>query len=59
MEAELKPKVLATFDTIAGTYKKLRRLQDKRSSSRSRARSWLKAAAKAYEKARDRSSSST
>ncbi len=30
MEAELKPKVLETFDGIAGTYKKLRRLQDKR-----------------------------
>ncbi|HUI21489.1 MAG TPA: RNA polymerase sigma factor RpoD [Methylocella sp.] len=28
MEAELKPKVLDTFERIAGTYKKLRRLQD-------------------------------
>ncbi len=28
MEAELKPKVVETFDRIAGTYKKLRRLQD-------------------------------
>ncbi|MBM3608207.1 MAG: RNA polymerase sigma factor RpoD, partial [Alphaproteobacteria bacterium] len=28
MEAELKPKVLATFDSIASSYKKLRRLQD-------------------------------
>ena len=28
MEAELKPKVLATFDQIADDYKKLRRLQD-------------------------------
>jgi RNA polymerase primary sigma factor len=28
MESELKPKVLETFDRIAGTYKKLRRLQD-------------------------------
>jgi RNA polymerase primary sigma factor len=28
MEAELKPKVVDTFDRIAGTYKKLRRLQD-------------------------------
>ena len=27
-EAELKPKVIETFDTIAGTYKRLRRLQD-------------------------------
>ncbi|MEP0940285.1 MAG: RNA polymerase sigma factor RpoD [Rhizobiaceae bacterium] len=28
MEAELKPKVLEIFDSIAGNYKKLRRLQD-------------------------------
>ncbi len=28
MEAELKPAVIETFDTIADTYKKLRRLQD-------------------------------
>ncbi len=28
MEAELKPKVVATFDNIADAYKKLRRLQD-------------------------------
>jgi RNA polymerase primary sigma factor len=28
VEAELKPKVIETFDTIAGTYKRLRRLQD-------------------------------
>ena len=28
MEAELKPKTLATFDAIASNYKKLRRLQD-------------------------------
>ena len=30
MEAELKPKVLETFDRIADTYKKLRKLQDKK-----------------------------
>jgi RNA polymerase primary sigma factor len=29
VEAELKPKVIASFDTIAATYKILRRLQDK------------------------------
>ncbi|MBU1212926.1 MAG: RNA polymerase sigma factor RpoD, partial [Alphaproteobacteria bacterium] len=29
MEAELKPKVLETFDNIAGNYKKLRKQQDK------------------------------
>jgi RNA polymerase primary sigma factor len=28
IEAELKPRVLESFDTVAGTYKKLRRLQD-------------------------------
>src|SRR3989442_11092707 len=28
IEAELKPKVLEAFDTIADTYKRLRRLQD-------------------------------
>ena len=28
IEAELKPKVIETFDTIADTYKRLRRLQD-------------------------------
>ena len=26
IEAELKPKVIETFDTVAGTYKRLRRL---------------------------------
>ncbi len=30
MEAELKPKVLETFDQIAATYKKLRKQQDKK-----------------------------
>jgi RNA polymerase primary sigma factor len=28
LEAELKPKVIETFDTVASTYKRLRRLQD-------------------------------
>jgi RNA polymerase primary sigma factor len=28
IEAELKPKIIETFDTIAATYKRLRRLQD-------------------------------
>ena len=28
IETELKPKVLETFDTVAGSYKRLRRLQD-------------------------------
>ena len=30
MEAELKPKVLETFDNIAGAYRRLRKLQDQR-----------------------------
>src|SRR5499433_3792741 len=30
MEAELKPKVLETFDNIAATYKKLRKLEDEK-----------------------------
>src|SRR5438552_612623 len=29
IEAELKPKMIETFDSVAGTYKRLRRLQDK------------------------------
>jgi RNA polymerase primary sigma factor len=29
IEAELKPKVIETFDSVAGTYNRLRRLQDK------------------------------
>ena len=29
IEAELKPKVIEAFDNIAGTYKRLRRLQDR------------------------------
>jgi RNA polymerase primary sigma factor len=34
MEAELKPKVLETFDSIADAYKKLRRLQDQNVESK-------------------------
>ncbi|MEW5420375.1 RNA polymerase sigma factor RpoD [Amorphus sp. 3PC139-8] len=34
MEAELKPKVLETFDNIAENYKKLRRLQDQKVEAR-------------------------
>jgi RNA polymerase primary sigma factor len=34
MEAELKPKVLETFDRIADAYKKLRRLQDQNVENR-------------------------
>ena len=42
IEAELKPKVLETFDNIADTFKRLRRLQDqdieKRLQQRQRSR---------------------
>ena len=34
MEAELKPQVLSTFDTIADSYKKLRKLQDQQVEAR-------------------------
>jgi RNA polymerase primary sigma factor len=34
MEAELKPQVMETFDTIAETYKKLRKLQDQQVEAR-------------------------
>jgi RNA polymerase primary sigma factor len=34
MEAELRPQVMATLDTIADTYKKLRRLQDQQVENR-------------------------
>ncbi len=34
MEAELKPQVVETFDRIAGSYKKLRRLQDQNVENR-------------------------
>ena len=53
MEAELKPKVLETFDNIAGTYKKLRKLQDKKLESRSRASRAQRQQQKAYDKLRD------
>ncbi len=34
MEAELRPQVMETFDAIAGTYKKLRKLQDQHVENR-------------------------
>ena len=53
MEAELKPKVLETFDNIAGTYKKLRRQQDKKLEQQVAGEQGSKQQQKAYEKARD------
>jgi RNA polymerase primary sigma factor len=53
MEAELKPKVLETFDHIAGTYKKLRRQQDKKLEQQVAGETGSKQQQKAYDKLRD------
>jgi len=53
MEAELKPKVLETFDNIAGTYKKLRRQQDKKLEQQVAGEQGSRQQQKAYEKHRD------
>ncbi|MEZ5907339.1 MAG: RNA polymerase sigma factor RpoD [Hyphomicrobiaceae bacterium] len=53
MEAELKPKVLETFDNIAGTYKKLRKLQDKRVEMQLASEQLSKQQQKAYDKLRE------
>ena len=53
MEAELKPKVLETFDRIAGTYKKLRKQQDKKLEQQVAGEAGSKKEQKAYDKHRD------
>jgi RNA polymerase primary sigma factor len=53
MEAELKPKVLETFDNIAGTYKKLRKQQDKKLEQQVAGEQGSRQQQKAYEKLRD------
>jgi RNA polymerase primary sigma factor len=53
MEAELKPKVLETFDNIAGTYKKLRKQQDKKLEQQVAGEQGNRKEQKAYEKLRD------
>jgi RNA polymerase primary sigma factor len=53
MEAELKPKVLETFDKIAGTYKKLRKQQDKKLEQQLVGEQGSRQQQKAYEKLRD------
>jgi RNA polymerase primary sigma factor len=53
MEAELKPKVLETFDGIATNYKKLRRQQDKRLESQVAGEQGTRQAQKAYDKVRE------
>jgi len=53
MEAELKPKVLETFDKIAATYKKLRKQQDKKLEQQLVGDQGSRQQQKAYEKIRD------
>ncbi len=53
MEAELKPKVLETFDNIAGTYKKLRKQQDKKLEQQVAGETGSKQQQKAYDKLRE------
>jgi RNA polymerase primary sigma factor len=53
IEAELKPKVLETFDTVADTYKRLRRLQDQDIENRLRNQSLSPAQERKYKKFKD------
>ena len=53
MEAELKPKVLETFDKIAATYKKLRKQQDKKLEQQLVGEQGSRQQQKAYDKLRD------
>ena len=53
MEAELKPKVLETFDNIAGTYKRLRKQQDKKLEQQVAGEQGSRQQQKAYDKLRE------
>ncbi len=53
MEQELKPKVLETFDAIAGNYKKLRKQQDKKLEQQVAGEAGSRQQQKAYEKLRE------
>ncbi|MFN8830572.1 MAG: RNA polymerase sigma factor RpoD [Labrys sp. (in: a-proteobacteria)] len=53
MEAELKPKVLETFDRIADNYKRLRRLQDVNVESRLQNKTLSPAQDRKYKKLKD------
>ncbi len=53
MEAELKPKVLETFDRIAGTYKRLRKQQDKKLEQQVAGEQGSRQQQKAYDKLRE------
>jgi RNA polymerase primary sigma factor len=50
LEARLKPEVLETFDAIAATFKKLKRLQDKRLEAARKGQSLPPTSEKRYEK---------
>jgi RNA polymerase primary sigma factor len=53
IEAELKPKVLETFDNVADAYKRLRRLQDQDIENRLRNQSLSPAQERKYKKLKD------
>ncbi len=53
IEAELKPKVLETFDTVADAYKRLRRLQDQDIQNKLRNNSLSPAQERRYKKLKD------
>ena len=53
MEAELKPKVLETFDNIAATYKKLRKQQDRKLEQQVAGEQGNRKEQRAYEKLRE------
>jgi RNA polymerase primary sigma factor len=53
MEAELKPKVLETFENIAATYKKLRKQHDKKLEQQVAGEQGTRQQQKAYDKLRD------
>ena len=53
IEAELKPKVVETFDTVADTYKKLRRLQDQNVESKLKNESLSPAQERKYKKLKE------
>jgi RNA polymerase primary sigma factor len=53
IEAELKPKVLETFDNVADSYKRLRRLQDQDIENKLRSQSLSPAQERKYKKLKD------
>src|SRR5262245_4397226 len=53
MEAELKPKVLETFDNIAATYKRLRKLHDKKVEMQVASEQFNHSQQRGYDKLRD------